>query len=63
METGPAEILLIRPPPPAHERALAAPDPEQRRPEARPGPGGQRAPPAKAANEPGQRRSRDFRVI
>ena len=39
MDTGPAEILLIRPPPPAHESALAGP-----------GPGGQPAL-AKAAHE------------
>ena len=37
METCPAEILLIRPPAPGHERA-GGPQPEERRPEARPGP-------------------------
>jgi hypothetical protein len=38
METCPAEILLIRPPAPGRERAQAGPpEPEQRRPEARPG--------------------------
>ena len=40
METGPAEILLIRPPAPAHERA-AGPRARGATPEARPGPGGQ----------------------
>ena len=40
METCPAEILHIRPPAPAYERTQLGPEPEQRRPEARPSPVG-----------------------
>ena len=40
METCPAEILLIRPPALAHERAYAAPPSQSGTPEARSGPEG-----------------------